>query len=89
MVYEILNANDLCRYYEIEQNAGISLRGHKQEQYAWLDDPAITDQLTDFTDGKTTRVTFYLPQIHCASCVWLIENLYKLSPGITASKDNY
>ena len=89
MVYEILNANDLCRYYEIEQNAGISLKGRKLEQYAWLDDPEIMEKLTDFTDGRSTKVSFYLPQIHCASCIWLVENLYKLSPGISGSKVNF
>ncbi len=89
MVYEILNTNDLCRFYEIEKNAGISIKGRKQEQYAWLDDPEVIEKLTDFTDGKVARVTFYLPQIHCASCIWLVENLYKLSPGITGSKVNF
>jgi Cu+-exporting ATPase len=89
MVYEILNANDLCQYYNIEKNAGISLKGRRQEQYAWLDDAGVVEKLTDFTDGKKVKISLYLPQIHCASCIWLVENLYKLSPGILASKVNF
>lgn len=88
-VYEILNANDLCGFYDLDQKAGISLKGRKLEQYTWLDDPDIQDRLINFTDGTYSKVTFYLPQIHCASCLWLLENLYKLSPGIKSSKVNF
>lgn len=86
MVYEILQANDLCRYYEIESHAGVSLRGRRQEQFAWLDDPEVAARILDFNDGKIARVALSLPQIHCASCVWLLENLYKLAPGILRSR---
>jgi Cu+-exporting ATPase len=85
-VYEILNANDLCQYYRIEKNAGISLKGRKSEQYAWLDDPDAAAHLIDFTDGAMTKTTLYLPQIHCASCIWLIENLHRLATGVLSVK---
>ncbi len=89
MVYEILNTNDLCQYYEIDENAGVSLKGYKQERYAYLDEPEVTEQLIAFTDGKKTKITFHLPQIHCASCIWLLENLYRLNEGILYSKVNF
>lgn len=89
IVYEILAQNDLCQFYEINEKAGFSLRGRKLEQYAWLDDPEVVDRLLDFSDGKTSKITLYLPQIHCASCIWLIENLYKLSKGVLSSKVNF
>ncbi len=88
-VYEILNNNDMCRYYDLDENAGISLKGKASLEYAFLDDPSVTDRLLDFTDGKTSKVSFYLPQIHCASCIWLLENLYKLNDGITQSRVNF
>ncbi|HHM21529.1 MAG TPA: ATPase P, partial [Bacteroidetes bacterium] len=89
MVYEIINANNLGEYYHIQPQPGISLKGRANEKYAWLDDPAIAEKLTDYTDGKITRVTFLLPNIHCASCIWLLENLYRLSDGIVHSKVNF
>ncbi len=89
LVYEILSANDLCQYYSIEKNAGIALRGRKKEQYAWLDDEKVIEKLTDFSEGRKSKASFYLPQIHCASCIWLIENLYKLNPAIISSKVNF
>lgn len=89
MVYEILQSNDMCKYYEIDKNAGISLRGRKKEQYAWLDDPEVAEKLIVFSDGTVSKAVFYLPQIHCASCIWLVENLYRLSPGIRSSKVDF
>ncbi len=89
MVYEILNENDLCRYYELDEKAGISLRGRRLEQYGYLDEPDIREQLLDFTDGRRSDVHFYLPQIHCASCIWLLENLYRLHKGIERSTVNF
>jgi len=88
-VFEILNDNGLCRYYDIDENAGISLKGKPQAEYAFLDDTEVQERMLDFTDGERTKVTFYLPQIHCASCIWLLENLYKLSGGILDSKVNF
>lgn len=88
-VYQILHDNDLCRYYDLDEQAGISLRGKRQEEFAYLDDPDVCERLIDFRDGTQTKVTFFLPQIHCASCIWLLENLYKLSPGIAESRVNF
>jgi Cu+-exporting ATPase len=84
-VYDILQNNGLCKYYEIDEKAGISLKGKKVEGYAYLDDPEVIGRLLDFSDGKQARATFFLPQVHCASCIWLLENLYKLSDGILSS----
>ncbi|MFN7118266.1 MAG: heavy metal translocating P-type ATPase [Saprospiraceae bacterium] len=88
-VYEILNSNGLCQYYTIDEKAGVSLRGRAKEEYAYLDDPEVAARLINFTDGDKTKITFYLPQIHCSSCIWLLENLYKLSPGIITSQVNF
>lgn len=88
-VYEILNTNDLCRYYDLDETAGISLKGKARAEYAFLDDPDLLERLLDFTDGRHTRITFYLPQIHCASCIWLLENLYKLNEQVRESKVNF
>ena len=88
-MFEILDDNGLCRYYEIDEKAAFSLKGKKQAEYAYLDDPDVREKLIDFSDGQQARATFYLPQIHCASCIWLLENLYKLSPGVMSSTVNF
>lgn len=89
MVYDILNTSDLNNFYKIEKNAGISLKNQKEQKYAWLDDDDVIKELIDFQDDERTKVTFYIPQIHCASCLWLLENLYKLNETVLNSRVNF
>ncbi|MEN0006987.1 MAG: heavy metal translocating P-type ATPase metal-binding domain-containing protein, partial [Bacteroidota bacterium] len=88
-VFEILDSNDLCNYYTIDSDAAFSLKGKRKASYAYLDEAGVIDGLIDFTDGEKTRVTFFLPQIHCSSCIWLLENLYRLNEHIFSSKVNF
>lgn len=87
-VYDILTKNGLENYYNLEK-AGISPILENPEQFAYLDNEELMRQLVDFTDGNFTRITFKLPQIHCASCVWLLEKLPNLFEGVQDSKVNY
>ena len=88
-VYEILNQNDLCDYYRLEQMPGISPKVAKLGKFAYLDNEEIKEQLLDFKDGEIEKSTFYIPQIHCSSCLWLLENLYKLQSEIKQSRVNF
>lgn len=90
MVYNILQENNLCNYYTIEQTPGNNLKNTIQEsKYAFLDLPEIQEQVLDFSDGDTARVTFYIPSVHCSSCIWLLEKLYRLNAGITSSRIDF
>ncbi|RMD73519.1 MAG: heavy metal translocating P-type ATPase, partial [Bacteroidetes bacterium] len=89
MVYQILQEKDMCRYYELDQNPGISLKGRRQERYEFLDDEEVVEALLDFRNERVAKVTLHLPQIHCASCVWLLENLYRLREGIIQSRVHF
>src|SRR3972149_4671997 len=40
-------------------------------------------------DEKLFIVTFYVPQMHCSSCIWLLENLYRINPGIIHSEVDF
>lgn len=89
-VYQVLSDNDMCTYYDLESHPGISFpTAPDQAQYAWLNNEEVAQQLLDFQDNHQHRVRFFLPQIHCSSCVWLLENLYKLRPGILASRVDF
>ncbi|MBK8921001.1 MAG: heavy metal translocating P-type ATPase metal-binding domain-containing protein [Saprospirales bacterium] len=90
MVYEILNAHDLCQFYTLDDKPGLSQKIRRDARsYAWLDDAEVRRELIQFTDGVMTRVTFYLPAMHCASCIWLLEHLFKLDQGVVHSKVNF
>jgi Cu+-exporting ATPase len=90
MVYQIINQNGLCNYYDLNENPGTSRRiPVRNDKFTFLDDKTIHQQLISFQDEEQTRVTFYLPQIHCSSCLYLLENLYKLDKGIISSEVNF
>jgi len=85
-VFEILNANELCNYYSLEDTPGIS---PKQDliidRFAYLDDDTVKSQVVSFSDGEIEKVTFHTPTMHCASCIWLLEKLYEMDSRIYSS----
>jgi len=89
-VYEILNENDLCTYYDISKHPGITQRNRVVfNKYAVLDRAETKNSFIRFTDGQQTHVTFYLPVMHCSSCIWLLEHLHKLNAAIIQSRVDF
>ena len=90
MVFKLLDENGLCQYYDLSDMPGLTAKGHfVSEKYNYLDNTAISEQLIQFKLGEQAHVVFYLPQIHCVSCVWLLENLHKINAGIIQSKTHF
>ncbi|KAF0151904.1 MAG: Cation transport ATPase [Ignavibacteria bacterium] len=88
-VFELLDENNLCNYYSIDKNPGTTRKYHTKRNYDFLDDADLRQKLIDFSNGVKTNVTFDIPQIHCSSCIWILENLYSLNSGIISSKVNF
>jgi Cu+-exporting ATPase len=89
-VYQILHENELCTYYNFESNPGIKIEAGKyKEKFAFLDDQEIAEQLYEFSEGNIRKVNFYIPSIHCSSCIWLLEHLSILNQGVIKSMVNF
>jgi len=88
-VFEILNENNLCEYYSFNQKPGIQVRHVSDETYAYLDEPAIRKRLLTFDSESFSTIQFLIPNIHCISCIWLLENLQRLDNGIIKSEVNF
>lgn len=89
-MHDLLVQSGLDRFYELDAHPGVRVRSNSaREQWAFLDDPVVQAKLLDFTDGRNSRVTFHVPSIHCVACVWLLENLFRLLPGVGASRVNF
>jgi len=87
-VFEILNDNDLCEYYTLDKNPGISSNA-EEETFTYLDAPDIRKKVIEFDSPTFARVQLYVPAIHCASCIWLLEHLERLNEGILKSEVNF
>lgn len=89
-VYQLLNENKLSNYYEIYNSPGIKVDLQDfGQKYAYLDNAEIQKQLIYFKEGDFSKVMLYVPDIHCSSCIWLLENLFQLNRAITQSSVNF
>lgn len=88
-VFQLLHEGGLEKYYSIEAQPGNTVGRFQKDKYAYLDNEEIRNGLIDFSDGGVTRVQFYIPGIHCSSCIWLLENLNRLHSGINQSTVNF
>lgn len=85
-VYLLLNENNLCGYYNLDTAPGIKAKGKfTSGRFAYLDDDTVFSKLVQFSSGKQVNVTFSIPQMHCSSCVFLLENLHRIQPGVIKS----
>ncbi len=80
-VYQVLSANKLCSYYNYNEHPGAT-RAHADKRFDYLSEPSIVSELIDYTDNTVTIVTFYIPHIHCSSCLWLLEQLNRINPAV-------
>ena len=87
-VYEILNQNELTCYYDFDQTPG-TIPAEIKGKYDYLDNEEISDKLIEFNDGSVSVVNFYIPSIHCSSCIWVLENLDRLNKGVRTTLVNF
>lgn len=74
----------------ILQKSGVSPdKNYYKGKYAYLDLPEVHQRIIQFTDGRQTHINWYLPQMHCSSCVYLLENLHRLQEGVISAVVNF
>lgn len=87
-VYQILSDHDLHSYYVIEKNPGNSPVQY-EGRFNYLDNKAIVDLLLEFDDEGIQIVNLFVPNIHCSSCIWVLEQANKLNPHIKDAQVNF
>jgi P-type Cu+ transporter len=88
-VFSILKAHHLDAFYRCDVGPGVSQKttgDRDPARFAALDEPEIASRLIDFNNGRLARATLSIASIHCASCVWLLEQLWRFDPGIARSE---
>ena len=89
-VYCLLTDSGLGSYYSFEKTPGINGReGIRENKFAYLDDEDIAKKFVVYSDPTKTRIILRVPQIHCSSCLYLLENIFKINSAITSSKVNF
>jgi len=88
-VYQLFSENGLSDYYSLNSHPGTASNSVLKSQFDFLDNENVKSKIIQFSNGHESTVTFYIPKIHCSSCIWLLENLYKISPAISQSRVNF
>jgi P-type Cu+ transporter len=88
-VFELLSRNGLSQYYKFEKAPGISPVKLSKSRYAFLANTETASRLYSFENEQSAQIELVTPQIHCISCVWLLENLCRLKPAIQRSEVNF
>jgi Cu+-exporting ATPase len=87
-VNALLREHGLTAYYTCAPGAGVSQRAAAPgdgDRFAALDDPAVIARVVR-TAGQTATATFAVPALHCASCVWLLEQLWRFDDGVARTE---
>jgi Cu+-exporting ATPase len=90
IVYTLLKEKGLAGYYDFDKQPGrAAVHPVRTEKYAILDLATVQAGLITFKSDDETHITFELPQIHCSSCLYLLENLSRINPLIRQSIVNF
>ncbi len=84
MVYRILTKHNLDQYYRIKRDAPLLSPSQpvtvSDHRYDYLDSDEHRLKYTYGTDQL--QMKFYVEGIHCVACLWLIERIGMLVPGV-------
>lgn len=90
-VYQRLSEAGLCDFYALRDRMGEAASGVQGEwavgdaAYAHYDDAAIFPQAASEETG-TAEATLHVSNVHCTACVWLLERLTEVVPGVVRSR---
>jgi Cu2+-exporting ATPase len=79
VVHELIHASDLERFYELRPSQIAPASDLKPDNMAWVD-VLLEDPLVQVGEN-IVRLHLDLQGLHCAACVWLLEELYRRSDG--------
>lgn len=89
-VYEILKEKSLSAYYDIKNTSGSFKRrspvGSSRSSFHYLDDGKFQEEHCYRHPDGSRVIDFYLEGIHCLACLWLIEKLPEIVPGVRGAK---
>lgn len=94
-VYFLLQESGLGSYYSLleKENEGSRFAqrvgdGH-EGRYRYVNDPVFQEKNVQVLDSGYAEVCFYAEGMHCSACIWLLEKLPRLEPGVFESRVDF
>ncbi len=77
-VYGLLQSEGLARFYDLRGERGVPFQeGQSRPDHLWID--VVENTLAHAAGPERTVVD--IQGIHCAACVWLLQQLFSRQPG--------
>ncbi len=83
--YALIHAHGLASYYAIADGTGTRADAPRLD-YAGFDDEAFLAANADLLPDGERRTTLAIDGIHCAACIWLLERLPRIVPGVIEAR---
>lgn len=90
-VWHLLHDLRLDHYYALNTHPGTRTEPAEgaASPFVCLDEPETCDRLCSYRSESLSTLTFHIPAIHCSSCIWLLEKLPALQPGVNRCEVNF
>lgn len=86
-VYEIVHAAGLTGYYRYRDKAEAEpARARSARKYEELDDASFQAGHCRVDENGLLSAELLLEGVHCAACVWLVERVGKVVPGVRSAR---
>lgn len=85
--FAILHEHGLDGYYALPERRDSPVAA-SDRSYEEFDHPAFHELYVHPTPEGLSRVELYLEGVHCASCVWLVERVPLMLPGVVRAELN-
>eukprot|EP00752_Nemacystus_decipiens_P013680 g12133.t1 len=88
-VYEVIHGCGLDTYYRLRDNsdaAGQAVQPTDRDRLAAFDTDKFHELYVRTRDDGACVVDLMLEGVHCAACVWLIEKLARVVPGVIEAR---
>ncbi len=89
-VYAVIHKLGLASYYKMRERQAVPTQPAKTTGagYQAFDHPEFVARCCEDRADGLRSTSFYLEGVHCAACLWLVEKLPTIVPGVTESRLN-
>ncbi|MCC6675832.1 MAG: heavy metal translocating P-type ATPase [Phycisphaerales bacterium] len=86
--YEVIHSCGLDRYYALRESSDRAPTAARTtgRRYAEFDDPAFLELYARRGPAAPPSIELFLEGVHCAACVWLVEKLPQIVPGVIEAR---
>lgn len=79
-VWELIHQADLGRFYDLKPATLAPAASLRPDSFAWLD-RILEGRAAEAAGDPVLRLDLDIQGVHCAACVWLIEELFRRRPA--------